>query len=72
MKFHGYLVHGYLVQKDGAENYRITPPGSLPWDERAVNLETARKWIEQHRAERRNQVKRVELASIMAPEELKD
>lgn len=44
---------GYTIKKDEDDNYRVTPPGALPWQEPAVNLKTAKMWVDAHIIERR-------------------
>ena len=45
-------ISGYAIHRDTNGNYHVTPPGGLRWREQAVNLETAKRWIGQHIAER--------------------
>jgi hypothetical protein len=46
---------GYSLTRDGATgNYTVQPQGALRWPEVAVNIATAKRWIECHIAERRN------------------
>ena len=40
-----------------ADGYRIRPPGALTWNEIAPSLAIARKWIAQHKAERRERAR---------------
>ena len=44
---------GYTIVRGPDGYYRVTPPGSLRWVDPAINLETAQRWVRQHRAERR-------------------
>lgn len=45
---------GYAIELGPDGNYRVTPPGGLRWADPAVNLETAQRWVRQHRAECRH------------------
>lgn len=45
---------GYKIKRDKDGNYHVTPPNAMRWSDPAANLETAKRWVEQHIAERRN------------------
>jgi len=42
----------YTIRRCG-DNYCITTPAGETWSELAVNIETAKRWIDCHIAERR-------------------
>lgn len=43
----------YTLKRDKETgNYRIQPPNALWWREQAVNLATAKRWVDQHISER--------------------
>lgn len=43
--------HGYAID-NGPRGYRVREPGGTWWAEWAVTLDTAKRWIDCHRAER--------------------
>lgn len=45
---------GYAIKRGKDGNYTVTPPNAMKWRDPAANLETAKRWVEQHIAERRN------------------
>ena len=45
---------GYTIKKDSNDNYRVTTPKGETWKEVAVNLATAKKWINLDIAEKRS------------------
>lgn len=44
---------GYTIKKDADDNYRVTTPKGETWEDPAVNMATARKWIDADLAEKR-------------------
>lgn len=43
---------GYTIVRGRDDGYyRVTPPDGLQWADPAINLETAQRWVRQHRAE---------------------
>lgn len=47
------VYQDYKITRTDEGNYTVQPPNGLAWKEEAANVATAKKWVDQHRAERR-------------------
>ena len=52
---------GYTIKKNRSDNYVVTTPDGTSWAEQAVNLKTAKKWVDADLIERRSKERKAKV-----------